>query len=451
MAALLLVPETWSLQGPGESYGFDCLNSFGTNATSERSVNQAQSHQLQEIPDDNLSRILAFLRAIDIANAQISSRTFDKTKVKEAMHSIITKQFGFSEAETKKFQYNTESLRYVEYRHINNLINSPEPVVGGCWISKSWVKNFGKYFETISPGKKVVSRKKARILERRYSDVLPPWPDVNCEITCEHGGLRLKKESLPARSNRGSPAGITRGSPPNSSPTITCSESTGGNGVRRRMERRLFRLLQCYYPEAKMLSAKIGDCPLCLKQEEQRKKELDGVKEGRVCQLLSSPELNEMFTRRSGVPKSYVRRDAFSEVCPLIGGIYNLVPRSWLQNWRSYIKNPNVDRVRSPETSMLLCEGHGKLLPPPHVLDFLNGQRRKLLNDLDEYSGCICEIITTEEWDSLTHQFPCDLGVSFFVDPIDGSFCWGMEQCHKCDPCYLGLYYMNHTARKISL
>lgn len=43
------------------------------------------------------------------------------------------------------------------------------------------------------------------------------------------------------------------------------------------------------------------------------------------------------------------------------------------------------------------------LLTPPHVEEFLSGERRALLGGLDpDRSGCVCEVLTPEEWDALT-------------------------------------------------
>lgn len=43
------------------------------------------------------------------------------------------------------------------------------------------------------------------------------------------------------------------------------------------------------------------------------------------------------------------------------------------------------------------------LLTPPHVEEFLSGERRALLGGLDpDRSGCVCEVLTPDEWDALT-------------------------------------------------
>lgn len=71
--------------------------------------------------------------------------------------------------------------------------------------------------------------------------------------------------------------------------------------------------------------------------------------------------------------------------------------------WRTYVREARAPRPRTLDTALLLCEGHGLLLPPPHVEEFLSGERRALLGGLDpRRSGCVCEVLTLEEWDALT-------------------------------------------------
>jgi hypothetical protein len=41
--------------------------------------------------------------------------------------------------------------------------------------------------------RKTVNKRRSSIRERRESDVIPPWPDVNADITCEHGNLKPSK------------------------------------------------------------------------------------------------------------------------------------------------------------------------------------------------------------------------------------------------------------------
>jgi hypothetical protein len=59
--------------------------------------------------------------------------------------------------------------------------------------------------------------------------------------------------------------------------------------------------------------------------------------------------------------------------------------------------------------SLLLCEGHGLLLPPPHVEAYLSGERDKLLGGLDrDRSGCVCEVTTTMHYHITSHTVKLD-------------------------------------------
>lgn len=67
------------------------------------------------------------------------------------------------------------------------------------------------------------------------------------------------------------------------------------------------------------------------------------------------------------------------------------------------MRDPRAPSPRTLDTGLLFCEGHGKLLAPPHVEEFLSGERRALLGGLDpDRSGCVCEVLTPQEWDALT-------------------------------------------------
>ena len=79
------------------------------------------------------------------------------------------------------------------------------------------------------------------------------------------------------------------------------------------------------------------------------------------------------------------------------------IPRFDSCSWRAYVRDPRAPIPRTLDTALLLCEGHGLLITPPHVEEFLAGNRRYLLGGLDpDRSGCVCEVLTPEEWDALT-------------------------------------------------
>lgn len=75
----------------------------------------------------------------------------------------------------------------------------------------------------------------------------------------------------------------------------------------------------------------------------------------------------------------------------------------FLKSWRAYVRDPRAPSPRTLDTALLLCDGHGLLLTPPHVEEFLSGERRALLGNLNpDRSGCVCEVLTPEKWDTLT-------------------------------------------------
>lgn len=164
-------------------------------------------------------------------------------------------------------------------------------------------------------------------------------------------------------------------------------------------------------------------------------------------------------------PPSYHEEYSIS---PLVAGLYNLVPREWLRQWRRYTKDPSVNSLPLLDCTSLLCYAHGLLLIPPHLEDYLVSLRRSLLSGLGSYTGEVVEIVTAEEWDALqevahqhqrrfvTGQSPPpralvsstasqvagttgashsagEFGVRFCLDS-GGQVSWSLPVCHLCDP-----------------
>merc|ERR1711991_812956 len=79
--------------------------------------------------------------------------------------------------------------------------------------------------------------------------------------------------------------------------------------------------------------------------------------------------------------------------------------------------------------------------PPPHCVEYLNGQRKTLLGGLGTYKGEICEIISSEEMSILQHQLldvkqSNDFAISFDVEGTEygSNILWSCELCGRCDP-----------------
>ncbi|CAM9492745.1 unnamed protein product [Phaeothamnion confervicola] len=279
---------------------------------------------------------------------------------------------------------------------------------------------------------------------------MPPWPDVNADLVCvEHGSL-ARNGQLRAK--------------------------------RRTVEKRVWKQLCVYFPGGSTFRVDDGECIQCTVGAASAKEAAQRLKESRS-EEIANPLLRALFSRKTGVSSSVMMPPppaagaagaavaggggaavAPGDVAavaagaltgggrPLLPGIYHLMPRCWLTSWRNYVRDPAVPRPRLPEPSVLLCEGHGLLLTPPHVEEYLFGERRNLLaGSLNpERSGCVCEVLTPEEWEALTLLYPCDLCVRFCVHPGGGEIAWNLERCRVCDPCYIGEVFVKQTGRKLT-
>ena len=89
------------------------------------------------------------------------------------------------------------SLRVAELERIaDGCSTATEPrdddVVRGYWLSKNWAQHLRRYYEQsraklLSPSVKgTPQRRRSR---SNSGEALPPWPDANAEILCEHGFL----------------------------------------------------------------------------------------------------------------------------------------------------------------------------------------------------------------------------------------------------------------------
>jgi hypothetical protein len=118
---------------------------------------------------------------------------------------------------------------------------------------------------------------------------------------------------------------------------------------------------------------------------------------------------------------------------PLVPGLYNLVPKKWLQAWRRYTKDLTQNSLPHLDCATFLCHSHGLLVVPPHVEEYLVGLRRGLTSGLGLYEGQVAEIVTAEEWDELQGVFrSADFNVRFCLD--GNSTSWSIGLCTRCNP-----------------
>ena len=296
--------------------------------------------------------------------------------------------------------YTYEMLRNMEMLVVARVLSRPEPPLhersSAFYVSKSWCRAALRWLEVQeeerkdreerhrvaeeakaacatptkrgkksphpgSSGKKKLSRKQQRQRDRKKSDAMPPWSNINTDLVCEHGDL------------------------------MRCS-SKSARARRRVMDKQAWKVLKRLYPDSIQLDASVGStgCLLCAAEAETAKKaELDRKEEEKTERRkpLSCPLVRGFYTRGSkGYPadslvtskdESKLGENGFQ--CPLKPGVYSALPRSWCHRFRKYIKTGEGGFPPAPDASEVLCEAHNFPLVPPHLESFLHGEASSLL------------------------------------------------------------------------
>jgi hypothetical protein len=401
-----------------------------------------------ELPEEKVMHILSYLRSMDfVCLSEVNKALFGAERISRAIMSLLRDTLRVEEDKLPP----REQLLRPDYGYVSEIkmltaaLKSPIPNgPGGYYVSACWLANARKYYEALTlpdvscesdgskrktPQKSSKVNNKARIRQRRGSEALPPWPDMNADITCEHGNLALSK---------------------------------GIRAKRRLVDKRSWHLLRKFYPQSQAFKSRLcGDCPECADVESLARiaEELRREEEVRERQVGMTDQLWVIANRSKGVPAhclihydedlAAVLAAALDEghsidtlrSPPLAPGLYHLVPRSWLRVWRAFVKgDADTQCLPALDSTCMLCSAHGSFIPPPHVNDFLRGVRGKkyLLGGLGDYGGQQYEIITTEEWDALSGLITVheggrpDFTVRFSCD--GERVTWSTDMCSKCDP-----------------
>ncbi|CAM9238920.1 unnamed protein product [Pylaiella littoralis] len=406
------------------------------------------------LPEFVLQTLFGWLRSSDLSALCASSKAAsspEATAVLEtAVACLVKHRYGRANPTLKegdsRWRRDLDTLRHAELSHVACLVRGPQRPGKGYYLSKSWAGNLRRYVDAQSRRRRSPSfastsnssisvnsgggkEKLSRGRKRAESNLMPPWQDVNADLMCRHQGL--------------------------------AHSSQGTRGKRQVVDKRVWRELVAFFPGAVPFRAESSECLECREEGANERKAEEAVRREREQEIVL-PVLKALYGRKTGVPSASMSAPwsapeggspfAVFPPCPLLPGIYHLLPRYWLNAWRAYVRDPRAPSPRTLDTALLLCEGHGLLLTPPHVEEFLSGERRSLLGGLDpERSGCVCEVLTPEEWDALTLLHPCDLGVRFCIDPDNGSAVFNSKKCKNCDPCYIGELYVRSVSRKLSI
>mmetsp|Transcript_14270 Transcript_14270/g.26756 ORF Transcript_14270/g.26756 Transcript_14270/m.26756 type:complete len:630 (-) Transcript_14270:362-2251(-) len=392
------------------------------------------------LPPELHVNILTFLRANDLSSLQRTCRTFNDRNL---IHSIIDTfantvyppelSHGFDtpaiggevhvlNPHNQFWTY--EALRNMEMLVVARILSRPEPPKNACcnayYVSKNWCRATLKWLEVqaeerkqreqrrleeaeaaaaaalaeqsaggkgrkgqVYNGSKQSKKKNSKKQERKnkklsqkLSGVSPPPLDVNHDITCEHGCLKYSGEGRSSRTSR------------------------------RLLDRQAWKVLKKLYPQGAQLSILDGECLQCAMEVEMEKRneEMKKQRETKERKMpLTCPLVRGIYSRRTGVPKECLvfqqnpsddnlenitftspvsRRYPVlrnGSICPLVPGVYNVIPKAWCHHWRKYIKNGEGERPPAPDTSVCLCDAHRLPLIPPHLESFLYGETASLM------------------------------------------------------------------------
>ncbi len=344
----------------------------------------------------------------------------------------------------------------------------------------SWIQGARKYFESSALGHikcstKLKSKSSSRTTKKLNYQA--PSLDINRDISCEHGGLALV---------------------------------SGTKSKRRMIDGNAWNFLRRLYSQGREFKCSQTECGLCIEKRDLLAYELQCSLEERNSPAKSSgvlsntvtpskqvlpAELLSLVNRRTGVPPECLSSGVSGEslhpsllsalgrfetdhledcevsewvealsaceqeelsaqqpphgllhIHPLLPGIYHLVSRDWLRQWRRSLRDgfpaasPSSSALLSGPTVLpqldctsMLCHAHGLLVVPPHVEEYLIGMRKSLLGGMGQYPSEVVEVLTVAEWEALQGALHCsaDFSVRFCVDGDDIS--WNTTLCGKCN------------------
>lgn len=334
------------------------------------------------------------------------------------------------------------ALRVAELERIaEGTANALEPrdddVVRGYWLSKNWGQQARRYYEQsraklLSPPQRTPPRRRSR---SNSGETLPPWPDANAEILCEHGFL--------------------------------CPRACARPGSKRVLVDRLtWRAVEARFPlSTKFKASTAAECLQCLQcvwdhkdgiklarqraEDERlaRLREVDDLeppptppraKSGQHWWAKTKPgqaalqrQSSPLALLRGLLPKDRARRGYPGTSARLAPGAYRLVPRAWLKKWRRSLAVSGAERPGPPTTSDCLCAAHGLPVVPAHVMCWLRGESTDLLPHSSQQTSSDCEVVTADEWRAVNALFPVDYAIAFDVTPTGVR--WATEPCAQCD------------------
>ncbi|GMI24472.1 hypothetical protein TeGR_g1807, partial [Tetraparma gracilis] len=247
------------------------------------------------LPHELLLDTLLYLRAYDLAALSQTCATLADPAIAHSVVTLASREVyppeltrGYTSPAVSGLPSSSprntyRSMRAMELLVLTRLLSRPSPASGGeYYISHSWCKSALRWLDACAApppkgGPSGGGGKKARLRSRQLSNALPPWPNANAELLCEHAGL------------------VRSGKP----------------GAKRRVvDGRAWRVLRRLYPESKELPVGAGECLACVAERASAERtEKERVKKGREerRKVLESGFVRDVFNRKGGVPLHCVR------------------------------------------------------------------------------------------------------------------------------------------------
>ena len=398
------------------------------------------------------------------------------------------------------------TLRVAELRAIYEGLESATIVGRGYLLSKNWQNQARRYCEA-KRCKLLTDVVSSRVRGRSRSgssETLPPWPDANADLLCDHGFLAPR--SLPRAKrvlvDRVCWRAIIRRFPlstklkaSSAADCRSCRAIIDDRQLRKEAERlqltaeKQRRLSELEFESPQLREATQRELFTSPEDEEGKKQNnreddlrrvlpVSGEKtlsfspaSSSVAQIPEEEDeeeeerssLSRLLRRlaskdrgKKGVPHECLSSVALSALesglnglVPLTEGRYHLLPRTWLQRWRASLRSAAAPRPGLPPTCDLLCLPHGRPLVSPNLRAFLQGDRSAFAPQHETSS----EILTAQEWRALNTLFPVDFAVTFDVVKATKhhlTLKWLTEPCNLCDPSgnTFHLHYRQRTQTK---
>lgn len=357
---------------------FCCIHSIDANTPKPRSSKKFLCKPVSFSPENlhKLKRVSANLFAhlketCGVAtNALLSPTTESRSRRRiSSDHSDMgavfeAASFRCAECETEfcnKLLDDAELLREIELElqllKTPVLPDDPNPHL----MSRAWIASYKAHLQRVQ--KKILQKPKKKKFKKAGGGAIQEkniqehfattseggdasdslWQsDLNGDITCAHGKLMLKKKKY-----RAVPA------------------STWGYFSKK-------------FPSHFAFEERFTEpCPQC-QVDEAASEEFIQVERACRDEVLSRAPLGRLYRRKpDGSPRtSFTLRGAFSPPGPLIISAERrkmfLISRSWMQQWREYIRNVEQESPPSLTCTDLTCS-HGKLLLPQTILSAIKG------------------------------------------------------------------------------